>query len=163
MTEGTDMQNFRRLVLGVVLGLSLGMAACTTVALVTPSDESVRLGKEYYAHTDYGLAEQSFRAAVEANPDSVDAWVGLAASYDELRRFDLADKAYVQAIRLAGETPEILNNRGYHYLLRGNLVQARRYLLAAAARDPGNPYVISNLKLLDTWSMGEETRVCSKC
>jgi Flp pilus assembly protein TadD len=163
MAKGTDMQNSRRIVLGVVLSLSLGMAACSTAALVTPSDEPVRLGKEYFARKDYGLAEQNFRAAVEANPDSVDAWVGLAASYDELRRFDLADKAYVQAVRLAGETPEILNNRGYHFLLRGNLLQARRYLLAAAARDPGNPYVLSNLKLLETWTMGEDSRRCSAC
>jgi Flp pilus assembly protein TadD len=156
------MQNLRFIVVGLVLSLPLGMAACTA-SIMTPSDEPVRLGKEYFARADYGLAEQSFRAAVEANPDSTDAWVGLAASYDELRRFDLADKAYVQAIRLAGETPEILNNRGYHFLLRGNLVQARRYLLAAAERDPGNPYVRSNLKLLETWSSSEQSRHCSAC
>ena len=96
-----------------------------------------------------------FRAAVEANPESIDAWVGLAASYDHLHRFDLAERAYVQTIKLAGQTPEILNNLGYHYLLKGDSAQARRYLLAAAEREPGNPYVRSNLKLLETWSTGE--------
>jgi len=148
------MQNSRRIVLGLVLSLSLGMAACS-YSLVRPSDEPVRLGKEYFARADYGLAEQSFRAAVEANPESIDAWVGLAASYDQLRRFDLADKAYVQATKLAGNTAEILNNRGYHFLLRGDREQARRYLLAAAERDPTNPYVRSNLVLLETWSSSD--------
>jgi Flp pilus assembly protein TadD len=30
-----------------------------------------------------------------------------------LRRFDLADRAYGQAIRIVGPTAEILNNQGY--------------------------------------------------
>jgi Flp pilus assembly protein TadD len=115
----------------------------------------VRFGKESFARADYGLAEQNFRAAVEANPESIDAWVGLAASYDQLHRFDLADKAYAHAVRLAGQTPEMLNNLGYHYLLKGDRVQARRYLLAAAEADPANPYIQSNLYLLETWSTGE--------
>ena len=148
------MRNSGRLARATVLGLSLGMAACATSG-ERPSDEPVRLGKDHFARKDYGLAEQQFRMAVEANPESIDAWVGLAASYDHLHRFDLAEKAYVQAIKLAGQTPEILNNLGYHYLLKGDRAQARRYLLAAAEREPGNPYVRSNLKLLETWSTGE--------
>jgi Flp pilus assembly protein TadD len=143
-----------RLARAAVLGLSLGMAACATSG-ERPSDEPVRLGKDHFARKDYGLAEQQFRAAVEANPESIDAWVGLAASYDHLHRFDLAEKAYVQTIKLAGQTPEILNNLGYHYLLKGDRAQARRYLLAAAEKEPGNPYIRSNLELLETWSTGE--------
>jgi Flp pilus assembly protein TadD len=82
-------------------------------------------------------------------PKSVEAWVGLAASYDKLKRFDLADRAYQQAIRLAGPTTEILNNQGYSYMLRGDRRRARIKLLEAQARDPGNPYVQNNLDLLD--------------
>jgi Flp pilus assembly protein TadD len=148
------MRNLRHIALAALLGLSLGLAACTN-SLERPSDEPVRLGKDHFARKDYGLAEQQFRAAVEANPESIDAWVGLAASYDHLHSFDLAEKAYVQAIKLAGRTPEILNNLGYHYLLKGDPAQARQYLLAAAEQEPGNPYVRSNLKLLETWSTGE--------
>ena len=147
------MQNVQRAVCGLVLCLSLGSAACVYSPL-RPSDEPVRFGKESFARADYGLAEQNFRAAVEANPESIDAWVGLAASYDQLHRFDLADKAYAHAVKLAGHTPEMLNNLGYHYLLKGDRAQARRYLLAAAEADPANPYIQSNLYLLETWSTG---------
>ena len=147
------MHNFRRIACGLLLCLSLGSAACVYSPL-RPSDEPVRFGKESFARADYGLAEQNFRAAVEANPESIDAWVGLAASYDQLHRFDLADKAYAQAVKLAGHTPQMLNNLGYHYLLRGDRVQARRYLLAAAEADPINPHIQSNLYLLETWSTG---------
>lgn len=113
-----------------------------------PNDD-LNLGKKYYRQNSFGLAEQHFRRAVEKGPKSLEAWIGLAASYDKLRRFDLADRAYAQAIRLAGPTPEILNNQGYSYLLRGDRRKARATLLQAQAKDPGNPYIRNNLELLD--------------
>lgn len=132
-----------------------GIAAEIPPSDQRPSDEPLQAAKEYFDHSDYGLAEKNFRAAAEVNPKSIDAWVGLAASYDRLHRFDLADKAYSRAISLAGETPEILNNLGYHYLLMGNLKRARQYLQAAAERMPANPYIQGNLKLLETWKTAD--------
>ena len=75
---------------------------------------------------------------------------GLAASYDRLRRFDLADRAYAQAIGIVGPTVEILNNQGYSYMLRGDYKRARETLGAAQRKDPGNKYVANNLHLLET-------------
>ena len=103
-----------------------------------PKDD-LNLGKKHYRENSFGLAEQHFRRAVEQGPKSIEAWIGLAASYDKLKRFDLADRAYAQAIRMAGPTPEILNNQGYSYLLRGDRRRARAKLLEAQSRDPGNP------------------------
>jgi Flp pilus assembly protein TadD len=34
-------------------------------------------------------------------------------------------------------------------MLRGDLIAARKYLLKAYEREPGNPTIINNLKLLD--------------
>lgn len=107
------------------------------------------MGKRHYRENSFGLAEQHFRRAVEKGPKDVEAWVGLAASYDKLKRFDLADRAYAQAIRLVGPTAEILNNQGYSYLLRGDRRRARVILLQAQAKDPGNPYIQNNLTMLD--------------
>jgi len=114
-----------------------------------PSDEPLRLGIEYFNRGDFGLAERYFQDAVEKAPKDASAWIGLAASYDRLGRFDLADRAYRSAILLVGETTAILNNRGYSYMLRGNLVAARRDFFKAYEREPGNPTIINNLKLLD--------------
>ncbi len=110
---------------------------------------NVQLGKRYYRENQFGQAEQHFRRAVELSPKDLEAWVGLAASYDKLKRFDLADRAYNQAIRLGGPTPEILNNQGYSYMLRGDRHRARQVLLAAQAKDPNNPYIKNNLDMLD--------------
>ncbi len=114
-----------------------------------PSDEPLRLAIENFNRGSYGVAERYFRDAVEKVPKDASAWIGLAASNDHLGRFDLADQAYASAVRLVGETPALLNNRGYSYMLRGNLVAARRDLLKAYQREPGNPIIINNLKLLD--------------
>jgi tetratricopeptide (TPR) repeat protein len=96
-----------------------------------------------------GSAERSFRKAVELHPRDAEAWLGLAASYDRLRRFDLADRAYAQATRIVGATPEILNNQGFSYMLRGDYRRARATLLAAQAKDPANPYIQNNLRMLE--------------
>jgi Flp pilus assembly protein TadD len=114
-----------------------------------PSDQPLKLGLEHFNRGHFGLAERYFRDAVEKAPKDASAWIGLAASYDRLGRFDLADRAYESAIRLVGETTAILNNRGYSYMLRGNLAAARREFLKAYEREPGNPTIANNLKLLD--------------
>src|SRR3954464_2838502 len=114
-----------------------------------PSDEPVRLGLEHFNRGSYGISQRYFKDAVEKAPKDLTAWVGLAASYDRLRRFDLADQAYRQAIRLGGETVQILNNEGYSYMLRGNLNAARRKFQQAYALDPGNPAIANNLELLN--------------
>lgn len=114
-----------------------------------PSDEPVRLGLEHFNRGDYGLAQRYFKDAVEKAPKDVTAWIGLAASYDRLRRFDLADPAYAQAIRLGGETIQILNDQGYSLMLRGDLSGARKKFMRAYALDPGNPVIANNIELLD--------------
>jgi len=114
-----------------------------------PSDEPYKLGVEHFNRGYYGLSERYFRDAVEKAPKDASAWIGLAASYDRLLRFDLADRAYAQAIRLKGETVQILNNQGYSYMLRGNLDRARRKFLKAASLEPGNPTIRNNVLLLD--------------
>jgi hypothetical protein len=111
-------------------------------------DDDLQKGKRYFRTNNFGLAEKSFQTAAEKHPNDAEAWVGLASAYDRLHRFDLADRAYAQAIRLIGPTPEILNDQGFSYMLRGDYGRARQKLLAAQARDPGNPYVHANLELL---------------
>ena len=125
---------------------------------VTPAirgdiESDLNLGKRYFREGDFGLAEKHFRRAVEKGiPDArkaAEAWMGLAASYDRLRRFELADRAYARAIEIVGPAPEILNNQGYSYIMRGDYARARIKLDAAIAKDPNNPYILANLELLD--------------
>jgi Flp pilus assembly protein TadD len=158
---------FRRpcLVLACALALPTLLSACQTLAgsdpaataatpaAQTPPADDIKddlgLGKVQFRQGNYGLAEMHFRRAVEEKPGLTEGWIGLAASYDQLKRWDLADRAYAQALRLTGPTPEFLNNRGYSFLLRGDLRRASADLSAAAAKDPQNELIQNNLHALD--------------
>ncbi len=117
-----------------------------------PNDD-VELGKRHFREQNYGLAEKHFRRAAEKSPGpaerDTEAWLGLAASYDRLKRFELADRAYAQAIKIAGPTAEILNNQGYSYMMRGDYRRARAKLAQAKSRDPENQYIQNNIELLE--------------
>lgn len=104
--------------------------------------------KQNFQKGNYGNAERFYRQAVEENPRDVDSWLGLAATYDRLKKYDLANRAYTIAIKLIGYTPRVLNNLGFHYILRGEFKRARKILLAAQKKDPTNKRIQNNLNLL---------------
>jgi Flp pilus assembly protein TadD len=114
------------------------------------SDEPYRLGVEQFNRGYYGNAQKYFQEAVEKSPEDTAAWLSLAACYDQLRRFDLADKSYDRAIALEGETVQLLNNQGYSYVLRGDLRTARKKFNRALERDPDNVMVQNNLRRIDS-------------
>ena len=143
-------------------GLALAASACQTPAVdpvvagdppafstgILTSNEANRFGRADLAAGNYGNAERHFRTAVEKNKTDVASWIGLAAAYDNLSRFDLADRAYQEAVAIQGETFEIINNRGYSYLLRGDKRRALKLFERALSLEPGNSVVQNNLRIL---------------
>ena len=112
------------------------------------SKSSVESGLQHFNRGEYGLAARDFEQTIVKNPADASAWIALAASYDRIGRFDLSDRAYRQAVSLVGETPQLLNNEGFSYMLRGQVSKARMKLEAAHARDPDDPVIEGNLELL---------------
>src|SRR5262245_65286490 len=112
-------------------GLPIGHSVEPEIFGSLPAEKPLDLRKRYYSQGEFGLAEQAFRNAIELNKSDPEAWLGLAASYDRLRRFDQARRAYDVLIKLAGSTPVVLNNLGYHYILQGDYGRERTVLLEA--------------------------------
>jgi Flp pilus assembly protein TadD len=143
---------------GIFLSLCGVLAACSGVPIEhgvepeifgsLPAEKPLELGKRYYNKGEFGLAEQAFRSAIELNKSDAEAWLGLAASYDRLRRFDQARRAYDVLVKLTGRTPVVLNNLGYHYILQGQYAKANQLLLEARQRDPSNKFIHNNIDLL---------------
>jgi Flp pilus assembly protein TadD len=108
----------------------------------------------HFRNQDFGDSAMLYQKVVELAPRDPEGYVGLAASYDRLGRFDLADRAYDTLFKLVGGTAQYYNNRGYSYLLRGNLSAALGSFRRAQALDPDNVVVANNLKLLASATSG---------
>ena len=128
----------------------IDQTATTSIAPATRdiSEADLIADKTQFREANYGLAEKHFRKAVELRADNSEAWLGLAASYDQLGRFDFADRAYDQLLRVAGRQPQVVNNMGYSQLLRGNKTKARALLLEAKSAMADTTVVDANLALL---------------
>lgn len=119
-----------------------------------PAEKALEAGKTHYREGQFGLAERAFRRAVEQDKNNAESWLGLAASCDRLKQFEHAGRAYEVVMRLSGRTPAVLNNLGYHYILRGDLVRARSTLLEAKRHDPQNEHIRNNLELIESMDAG---------
>ena len=138
----------------IMSGCTTGSVDTTKTTAIQPAAKDIDTsdlaqGKAQFRDANYGLAEKHFRKAVELKADNAEAWMGLAASYDELGRFDFADRAYGQLLKVAGRKPQIVNNMGYSQLLRGNRKKARALLLEAKAGMADPTVVNANLALLN--------------
>ncbi|MGI9423919.1 MAG: tetratricopeptide repeat protein [Hyphomicrobiaceae bacterium] len=144
----------------VTIGMILVMltAGCTAQqldqlpALSKPDQQHhyLKLAQQDFQRGSFGLSEKNFRKAVEIDPKDEEAWLGLAATYDHLTRYDLADRSYARAKSLMGESPALLNNMGYSKMLRGDLRAAKTLLAKAWRLDPSNPRIASNIEELNT-------------
>jgi Flp pilus assembly protein TadD len=122
--------------------------ADTSVVDYYPDDQLLVEGKAQFKARNYGKSYALFKKSIEVMPNDPVAWLGYAASADQLRRFDSSDIAYKKLSGMIGSRPEYFNNVGYSYLLRGDLRQARRYFLKAYEIDPANEITANNIELL---------------
>lgn len=125
------------------------MTSSLTDSTFPESKRPFREAQLQFAEGHYGLAIDAYAKTVESDPKNPEAWLGLAASYDHTGRYDEADRAYSKVQELVGATPSVLNNLGYSYLLRGQLDRSSETLLSAYRADPGNPYIVNNIDILN--------------
>lgn len=120
------------------------------------ADSALAGAKAHFRNGNYGHSAALYKRAVELAPKRGEAYVGLGASYDQLGRFDLADRVYSSLYELSGGTAQYYNNLGYSNLLRGNLTAALSNFRKAQKLDPENLVVANNIRMLsDAASAGK--------
>jgi LytR cell envelope-related transcriptional attenuator/Tetratricopeptide repeat len=116
---------------------------------------ALNLGHAHFSQGNFGLALESFHAALAQDGGSVETLNAVAATYDRMGRYDVAKKYYDRALVLAPDSPRTLNNVGYSLVLQGKYDAAMHYFrLAGATRDGGGVAATSdNLALAERLSV----------
>lgn len=90
--------------------------------------ELVNRGQELSKKREWQLAEESFRAATELQPELPEAWNGLGHALKNEWRFDESVSAYERALALRPRYPQALEYLGEAYVLKGDARRAREVL-----------------------------------
>lgn len=100
----------------------------------------VQLGEVYSRQKQYEQAEAAYKAAVALNPESAEAYDGLAALYNSTNRLDLAADAAARAMELhgagGGGDATSAYNTGAIMMNSGKVTEARAQFQRAIQLDP---------------------------
>lgn len=157
----------RYLSYGLFAAMAVTLAGCSTANLGASAFGSSKLAaaeipdignytaeralveaRAHFRNSDYGHSAALYKRVVELSPKNPEGYVGLSASYDRLRRFDLSDRVYAALYELSGGTAQYYNNVGYSYMLRGNLTAALSNFRKAEKLAPGNVVISNNIQIL---------------
>ena len=96
---------------------------------------------------DLAAAASYIERATKGPAPSWRAWNARGVVADLQRDFAAADAAYAEAARMAPSEAEIINNRGWSQLLRGDWAQAAGLFGQAVAADRNSTRMANNLEL----------------
>jgi hypothetical protein len=83
-------------------------AIADPVSKLRPGADRLADAKGQLAIGNVGLALEAFRTAARLYPDNAEAYVGMAACYEQMGRFDLAESKYQAALAIEPRDPELL-------------------------------------------------------
>lgn len=118
----------------------LGAAPTQPALLERAGISALKLG-------DIARAAPLIAQATSGGRGSWRAWNARGVVADMRHDWTDADEAYAQALRLAPDEADIINNRGWSQLLRGDWAGAVQDLQRAAAGDPKATRIVNNLEL----------------
>lgn len=151
--------------MGAIALLVVPLAACSAAGLGTygnnrlqvaelknpgsyTADTALVEARGHFRNNDFGHSAALYKRVVELSPNSAEGYIGLGASYDRLRRFDLSDRVYASLFAISGGTAQYYNNVGYSQMLRGNLREAVGNFRKAQKLAPDNLVIANNLQLV---------------
>jgi Flp pilus assembly protein TadD len=112
------------------------------------AESALLQARSHFRNNDFGHSAAFYKRVVELSPNNAEGYVGLGASYDRLRRFDLSDRVYASLFAISGGTAQYYNNLGYSQMLRGNLKDAMANFRKAKQLAPDNLVIANNMQLV---------------
>ena len=144
--QAWTLNKTRKILVALTAASSLALAGCTLDSLyektpdtggaVAPKAEGLfGIGKKHLEEGRYGLALESFKAALSKAPGSIRTLNAIGVTYDKLGRTDIAEGYYRRALAIDPESVQTINNLGYSLLLQGRAKEALLFLAQAAKAD----------------------------
>jgi tetratricopeptide (TPR) repeat protein len=128
-----------------VFGWRSSTAGQDSATLVAQS-ANLEMARSAFNNRNYGIAISHLERELAVRPESVSALNGLGAVYDQIGRFDVAQRYYFRALELASDPSPTLANLGYSAQLQGKPGEALRILELALYFDPGNEVARANIQ-----------------
>ncbi len=125
------------------------IALLTPLAAERPEPAAlIQLGKAHLAADHLDLALRYLDQARELAPGDWEAHSAIGVAYDYQGKFDKAEAAYREALRLSPDNPTVLNNLGLSQAQAGNLAAAVETLRKAANQPQSPAQIRQNLALV---------------
>jgi type IV pilus assembly protein PilF len=103
---------------------------------------NVQLGTAYLQQGKYALAKEKLERSLKQNPKDPDVHTSLALLYDRTNSPMLADKHFREALRLAPDKPDLINNYGIYLCKNGRTDEGvERFVTVAANKFYQTPEV----------------------
>lgn len=125
----------------------------------TLAESYVDRGNRYREQKLFAKALEAYKQAITIQPDNLDAYCGLAFTYDDMLRYVEAVQAYKQAIRIAPDDSTLYHllafsysNLGNVYALGGNYERAIDSYKQAIQLYPGAPGLSAYASLGDVFA-----------
>ena len=83
------------------------------------------LGVAYEEKGDYALAGKEYEKAIKKNRDWVIPYLNLGHLYYRQDKFDQAERALREGLRVKGDHPDLLNNLAWVLMEKGQLKEAK--------------------------------------
>ena len=131
--------------LGVAMLVSLGLlAGCVAdeptrkplkqeSSDVTAAKYNIQLGTAYLQQGNYPLAREKLERAVKQNAKDPDVHTSLGLLYDRTGEVKLADRHFREALRLAPDKPDLINNYAVYLCKNGRVDEGVEKFSAVAA------------------------------
>ena len=140
---------------GIVRGVALVCCLAAGAVLAESVEQMVDQGNKYWAENKPDLAEQQFKQALDADPDSLAAQKQLAALYLSQNQNQQAIDAYQTAITLQPDNPSLFLGICLAYLHEGSFSASHAMCSQALKLDPESAHA-QQLKKYITAKMAAE-------
>lgn len=99
----------------------------------TAAKYNIQLGTAYLQQGNYPLAKEKLERSLKQNPRDPDVHTSLGLLYDRTNEDKLADKHFREALRLAPEKPDLINNYAVYLCKNGRVEEGVERFTSVAA------------------------------